>query len=182
MAGLLRSLYLSYFSKPAGLRPLYRLLCKRRRREPIRKITELGVGRAERTVRLLELCAGDDAALYTGIDLFEARRETDGPGLSLKAAHKKLAATGVKTKLIPGDPHSALARSANALADQDLIVISADLDREALAKAWFYVPRMLHDSTLVFEEAIVEGAPVLQPVSHDEVARRAAAAKGKRAA
>src|SRR5262245_32616775 len=110
MAGRLRSLYLCYFSQPKGLRPLYRLLCKRRKKQPIVRITELGVGRGERTLRILELCPANEAAVYTGIDLFEARQNGDGPGLSLKEAHKKLATTGFKTKLIPGDPYSALAR------------------------------------------------------------------------
>lgn len=182
MAGRLRSLYLCYLSQPKGLRPLYRLLCKRRKKQPIGKIVELGVGPGERTLRMLELCRPGEATTYTGIDLFEARQNGDGPGMSLKDAHKKLATTGIKTKLIPGDPYSALARGANALASQDLILISADQDRASLARAWFYVPRMLHDDTVVLEEEFVEGLPVLKPVSHDEVAKRAAAGKGRRAA
>lgn len=182
MAGRLRSLYLCYLSQPKGLRPLYRLLCKRRKKQPIGKITELGVGIAERTLRMLELCTAAEATVYTGIDLFEARQNGDGPGLSLKESHKKLATTGIKTKLIPGDPYSALARSANALGGQDLILISADQDRASLARAWFYVPRMLHDDTVVLEEELVEGSPVLKEISHDEIAKRAAASKGRRAA
>lgn len=181
MAGRLRSLYLCYFAQPKSLRPLFRLLCKRRKSSPIRKITELGVGTAERALRLLELCPAADAA-YTGVDLFEARGAADGPGLSLKEAHKKLTATGVKVRLVPGDPNSALARSANGLADQDLILIAADQDRTSLTRAWFYVPRMLHEATLVFEEVVVDGDPAWRVVSPDEIARRAAAAKGKRAA
>lgn len=182
MAGFLRGLYLCYLSKPEGLRPLYRLLCKRRKKSPVRKITELGVGTAERTLRLWELCPPTDDAVYTGIDLFEARAAADGAGLTLKDAHKKLAATGMKIRLVPGDPYSALARSANSLADQDLILIAADQDRASLARAWFYVPRMMHESTLVYEEELVEGESTWKPVPPDEIARRAAAAKGKRAA
>jgi hypothetical protein len=182
MSGLWRGLYLCYLSKPKGLRPLYRLLCKRRKKSPIGKITELGVGTAERTLRLLELCPSADDSVYTGIDLFEARTAADGPGRSLKEAHKTLAATGMKIRLVPGDPYSALARSANGLTAQDLILIAADQDRASLARAWFYVPRMLHETTLVFEEELVEGEPTWKPVSPDEIARRAAAAKGKRAA
>jgi hypothetical protein len=182
MSGLLRSLYLGYFSQPRGLRPLYRLLCKRRKRQPIRKITELGVGPGDRTLRVLELCGPTDETAYTGIDLFEARQNGDGPGLSLKEAHKKLTTTGAKVRLIPGDPNSALTRSANALADQDLILISADQDRASLARAWFYVPRMLHESTIVLEEARLDGEITLKPISHEEIRQRAAAAKGRRAA
>lgn len=182
MSGFWRGLYLCYLSKPQGLRPLYRLLCKRRKKSPIGKITELGVGTAVRTLRLLELCPPADDATYTGIDLFEARAAADGPGLSLKEAHKTLAATGMKIRLVPGDPYSALARSANGLADQDLILVAADQDRASLARAWFYFPRMMHETTLVFEEEQDGDVSTWKAVSPDEIAKRAAAAKGKRAA
>jgi hypothetical protein len=182
MAGLLRSLYLCYFSQPKCLRPLCRLLCKRGKESPVHKITEVGVGTAERALRLMELFPRSDESTYTGIDMFEARASADGPGLSLKEAHKKLSTTGMKIRLVPGDPNSALARSANTLTDQDLILIAADQDRASLARAWFYLPRMLHNSTLVFEEELVEGVSTWKPISPEEIARRAAAAKGKRAA
>jgi hypothetical protein len=178
MAGLLRSLYLSYFSKPKGFRPLYRAIRKR----PPTKIVELGIGTAERTLRMLELCEAGSETSYTGIDLFEARGEGAGPGLSLKAAHTKLAATGVKVRLVPGDPFSALARSANALSGQDLILISADQDREALARAWFYVPRMMHPGTFVLLEELVDGEPVLSQLLLVDVETLAQAPKGRRAA
>ena len=44
------------------------------------------------------------------------------------------------------------------LANTDLIIISADQDEESLAKAWFYVPRMMHAQTLVYREQFVGGA------------------------
>jgi hypothetical protein len=182
MAGRLRSLYLCYLSKPAELRPFYRLVKQQLRKQPIRKITELGLGLGERTSRMLELCGVAEETTLTGIDLFEARQNGDGPGLSLKAAHKLLAATGAKVRLVPGDPFSALARTANSLAQQDLVFIAADQDRESLAKAWFYVPRMLHEATLVCEETLVDGKRTVAVVPHDEIARRAAAGKGRRAA
>jgi len=182
MAGRLRSFYLGYLSKPKDMRPLYRLLSKRNRKDPIRKITELGVGTGERTLRMLELCGPGDDAVYTGIDLFEARQNGDGPGLSLKEAHKKLTATNIKIRLVPGDPYSALARSANGLGGQDLILISADQDRASLAKAWFYVPRMMHAGTVVWEEELVEGRRVLRLVSLEEIEKRAASSRVRRAA
>lgn len=178
MAGRLRSLYLAYFSKPKQFRPLYQLARKR----PVARITELGIGTAARTMRLLELCPGTEETHYTGIDLFEARQNGDGPGLTLKAAHSLLATTGAKVRLIPGDPMSALSRSANSLARQDLILISADQDRESLARAWFYVPRMLHETTTVFLEDPAEEGTTLRMVSHDEIAKLATPPKGKRAA
>jgi hypothetical protein len=52
-------------------------------------------------------------------------------------------------QLVPGDAFTALARTANALADTDLIVISADQDAAALDLSWFYLPRMLHAASQV---------------------------------
>lgn len=178
MAGRLRSLYLAYFSKPKQDRVLYQML----RKQPVRRITELGIGTAARTLRLLELCPGTEETHYSGIDLFEARGNGDGAGLTLKAAHSLLATTGAKVRLIPGDPLSALSRSANSLARQDLILISADQDRESLAKAWFYVPRMLHETTAVFLEEPGEEATTLRRLTHEEIARLATPPKGRRAA
>jgi hypothetical protein len=178
MAGLFRSLYLSYLSKPKGYRSLYRAV----RRRPPTKIVELGIGTAERTLRLFEMCEAGAETSYTGIDLFEARGEGAAPGMSLKAAHTKLAATGVKVRLVPGDPFSALSRSANALTGQDLILISADQDRESLARAWFYVPRMMHPGTLVLLEELANGEPMLSQLLLVDIETLAQAPKGRRAA
>jgi len=166
MAGFFRSLYLRYFSQPKADRAIYKLLKK----QPMRKILELGIGTGERTLRVLEHCPASDETSYTGIDMFEARQNGDGAGLSLKAAHKLLSASGAKVRLVPGDPFSALSRSANAIGKQDLIVISADQDRESLAKAWFYVPRMLGETTVVLLEDKVDGISTLRTVPHDEIA------------
>ncbi|MCE9605613.1 MAG: class I SAM-dependent methyltransferase [Planctomycetia bacterium] len=179
MAGFLRSLYLRYFSQPKADRAVYKLLKK----QPVRKFLELGIGTGERTLRVLEHCPASDETSYTGIDLFEARQNGDGAGLSLKAAHKLLAASGAKVRLVPGDPFGALSRSANAIGKQDLVIISADQDRESLAKAWFYVPRMLHETTTVLLEEKSEGVSSLRTVSHDEIAKLAQPpGKGRRAA
>lgn len=178
MAGRLRSWYLCYWSKPKGLRPLYKLLRKQR----IRRIVELGIGSAERTLRMLELCPATEETSYAGIDLFEARENGDGAGMPLKQAHKLLATTGAKTRLIPGDPYSALARAANSLARQDLVLISADQDAESLARAWFYVPRMLHASTVVLRETRGEDGPVLTRLTPEEIAKLAQSPRGRRAA
>ena len=60
-------------------------------------------------------------------------------------------------QLAPGDPHLALARTANALAGTDLLVVGADQDPEAMARAWSFVPRMIHDQSLIFREEAVPG-------------------------
>jgi hypothetical protein len=145
----LRNAYLCYFSQPVADRALYQLLRKRQ----VMSIVEIGVGNMLRTKRLLEVAAQKTALeqiKYAGMDLFEARAAST-PGLSLKQAHKELKPIGVKVQLVPGDPLSALARCANGLARTDLIVISAG-SVDAMAKAWFYLPRMLHDGSQVFLE------------------------------
>ena len=67
-------------------------------------------------------------------------------------------------------------RAANSLGQFDLVVISARLDPRSLAPAWFYVPRLLHDSTRVFQERLLPGGrPSLQLVGSDEIGTLAAA-------
>ena len=87
---------------------------------------------------------------YTGIDLFEARDPSQGPGLALRQAHRLLAQTGARIRLAPGDAFTGVAQVANALAGTDLIVISGCQDRELVDRAWFYFPRMSHQHTAVF--------------------------------
>jgi hypothetical protein len=147
---MLRYLYLAWFSQPALDRPIYKLL----RQRPIRSIVELGIGHGVRTRRLLEVAAMRRSAeplRYAGIDLFEAR-DAATPGLALKQAYALLKDDKVKLQLVPGDPLSALARAANGLADTDLLLISADQQGDSLLQAWRYVPRMLHENSLVYLE------------------------------
>lgn len=162
-----KSAYLSFFSKPAHERSLYRLINKHHPKS----IVEVGVGKAIRATRMIQLAsrfADNEKVCYTGIDLFEAR-EVVGSGLPLKEAHRVLKAAGARVKLIPGDPLSALSRSANALQGTDLLVVSADQDADSLKQAWFYVPRMLKDDSLVvIEESSAAGAS-LQVVTSDVI-------------
>jgi hypothetical protein len=119
---------------------------------------------------------------FTGTDPFESRGPADGPGLSLKKAHRVLSATGVRTRLIPGDPFSALAVTANTLRPFDLVVISGHVDPVSLAKTWFYFPRMLHETTQIFRERILPGGRTeVARVDLEEVDALAKAA-GRRAA
>lgn len=113
---------------------------------------------------------------YTGIDLFEDRTATDGPGMPLKAAHRLLKATGARIQLVPGDPHTALSRAANALGGTELVVISAGHDPKSLAQAWFYLPRMLREGSQVLVEQAQgpEGRPVVRAVREERVAELAA--------
>ena len=165
----LRFLYLSHFSKPASDRAVYRAI----RNGPIQRIVELGIGTGQRASRMIELAALQSSpgqVRYTGIDLFEARTPSDGRGLTLKAAHR--------------DPFSALARAANNLGGSQLVIISAGHDPDSLARAWFYVPRMLSEGShvLIEEPSGPEGEVSLRRLTPDEIDRLADAATLRRAA
>ncbi len=154
LATVVRYLYLSYLSKPAGDRILFRAL----RRHRVRKILEIGIGTTDRTlrmVRLAERLAAGDTVRYSAVDLFEARPKTV-EALSLKEAHRLLKTTTAHSQLIPGEPAPALSRTANSLPGLDLVLISAAHDEASLAGAWFYLPRMLHDGSVVLRETAGE--------------------------
>lgn len=182
IASRLKCLYLAYFSRPACDRGLYRAMA----RSKTRRILEIGLGDATRAQRLIAVAhrySGGEAIRYTAIDLFEAR-PANAPGLQLKQAHKLLKATGAQVQLIPGDPASALARSANALQNTDLVLIAGGHGETQMAGAWFYLPRMLHPGSAVYVESCHGdgGLPVLTRLSPSEIESRATAARRRRAA
>lgn len=147
---LIRSTWLLYFSQPAPDRFLYKAV----KGKSIKSVVEIGIGNGLRTQRVLEVLAWNGANLplkYTGVDLFEARPQSQ-PGLALKQAFHDLRRPDVQVKLVPGDPYDALVRAANGLAGTDLLIISADQDRASLERAWTYMPRMLHAGSLIFQE------------------------------
>lgn len=151
-ASRLKCLYLSYFSQPVGDRQLFRILKQLRPR----KILELGIGDASRAGRLLSVAqrySPGDELRYVAVDLFEARPTTATSRLSLKQAHALFKASGVRVQLVPGDPYAALSRIANSVRENDLVLVSADQDSAALEKAWFYLPRMLHERSMVLRQS-----------------------------
>jgi hypothetical protein len=171
---LLHNLWLLYFSKPAADRPLYKAL----RARPVRSIVELGVGLPLRTPRLLRLASGKtrgEPIRYCGIDLFEARPGGQPP-LSLKQAFAALQSPTVRVQLVPGDPHSALKRVANSLTGTDLLLIAADQDRDSLAHAWTWMPRMLTATSLIFVEqpAAPPATSVWKPLTLADIQKLAA--------
>jgi hypothetical protein len=179
----LKYLYLSYLSKPAGDRVLYRAIGRRK----VRKILEIGMGPSRRTLRMIDLAgrvSRGESVRYAAIDLFETRPPESSPGLPLKETHKLLKSTRAHVQLIPGDPASALSRSANALANMDLVIISADYDEASLAEAWFYLPRMLHANSAVYIESktTATGMPQLTPLAAADITRRAQPRRARRAA
>jgi len=177
-----RTFYLSYLSNPSGDRLIYRTIARRR----VQRILEVGVGVGQRASRMIEM-AGRFCPVaevrYVGIDQFEARSAMDGPGVTLKMAHRLLHATGARVQLIPGDPWAALSRTANSLGPVDLMVVSGRLDPRQLARAWFYVPRLLHERSVVLLEKLLPGGQSsLRLLPGDEIETLAAVAAGRRAA
>jgi len=163
--------YLAYFSKPAGRRQLFRIV----RRQPIRTIVQIGMhdlGLVENLLWVASQSPNDGPLRFIGIDLFEMRGDDETP-LGLKEAHQTLQNRGARVKLVPGDPHSALSRNANSLGDTDLILVSSNVDRESMGRAWFYIPRMRHEQSLVLRqtgEGLKEG---YEQVGRSEVDRLA---------
>jgi hypothetical protein len=176
----LKSFFLSRFAKPTGDRGLDRVL----RSGASRRIVEIGVGDGQRAKQILQLAvrlANGEPVSYTGIDLFESRSDRDG--LDLKQAYKLLRPTGARVQLVPGEPFSALAQVANCLQRTDLLIISADISADAMKRAWFYVPRMLHATSQIFQEVPGEepDSVTLAPLSVAEVQSRAALPKRRAA-
>ena len=173
----LRTAYLSYFSSPASDRLIYQTI----RRQKVCSILECGIGIGQRTVRMIEMArlASPGAEIrYAGIDRFEGRTAADGPGVSLKMAHRLLSGAHAKVRLIPGDAATALAQVANTLSNTDLVVISARQNTPALATAWYYLPRILHPGTEVLLETSCPGdLNKVRRIPLHEIATFAAAAR-----
>ncbi|MGD9722424.1 MAG: hypothetical protein AB7O59_13045 [Pirellulales bacterium] len=178
----LRYLYLAYLSKPVGDRIVYRAI----RKVAARRILEIGIGSADRTVRMVKLAqngAGAGPVRYAAIDLFEGRSADMPPGLSLKETHRLLAPCQAQVQLIPGTAGDALQRAANSLANMDLVIISAEHDTATIGGGWFYVPRMLHANSRVYLETRgAEGQRMLRLMSPAEIGRLAAECRPRRAA
>ena len=177
-----RLFYLTYLSRPAGDRLIYRAIARNR----AKRVLEIGIGSAARACRMVETMRRTnhgEVVRYCGIDLFELSHGQNSTGLSLKATHCKLKPTGARVRLVPGDPYSALAAMANTIGVCDVIVVAAGHDADSLARAWFYVPRLLHSTTKVFAGQIDGGkTPIFELLSHDEIRRRAQAGMPRRTA
>ena len=165
----LKILHLLYLSKPTADRLVYRGI---RRFRP-RKIAEVGIGTAVRSLRMIALACQFQAAdevHFTGIDRFEDRPADRGPGISLRDAHRTLKASGARIQLVPGGPGEGLSRAANAMGKLDLLLLAPGPDAQDLAEAWFYVPRLLHSQSLVFlETAPADGPATIRLVEHEEI-------------
>ncbi len=175
----LQYLSLRYFSRPQHQRQIYRQIAQRK----IRSIVEIGISDGTRALQMLKVALRRTSAedlRYTGIDLFEAGDHAST--ISLKEAHRILRPAGVRLQLIPGDPFSALARSANSLANTDLLLINEPCDAASLEQSWFFMPRMLHAGSLILREETGGAQTVYQTISVAAVESMAAARPVRRAA
>jgi hypothetical protein len=180
-ANWFRYAYLAYASRPKNTRQLYRLI----KRHRVRRIVEVGVSDvlvASSLVEVAQRFAGDQKVTYSGLDWFDARPSTM-PRLTLKDAHRALHATGASVRLVPGAPAASLAGVANSHQNSDLILISSNVSSDELHAAWFYVPRMLHQHSVVLrEKSSSSGEHSFEWLSLSQIAEWAGRAGGRRAA
>ena len=180
MSGLnsLRLFHLLYISKPAADRLVYKQI----RGQKACRVVELGIGTGERAVRMIQALSDfhDVKEIhFTGVDLFEARTAA---GISLREAHRLLKSTGARIQLAPGTAGEALSRVANGLTQVDALVVSAHIAAEHLAQAWFYIPRMIHAKTQIFQETLsATGATSMRLLESAEIARLSAVGQRKAA-
>ncbi|MEN6458494.1 MAG: hypothetical protein ABFC63_06145 [Thermoguttaceae bacterium] len=181
----LRLFHRCYLSKPSADRTIYRAI----RREGLHRIVELGIGDGRRALRMIEVAQSarsPEQVFYVGIDPFEggsADSGTGSQGLTLKAAYQRLRATGARIQLLPGNPADSLVRAANSLGKVDLLIVPAELDSPMHARVWLFVPRMLHEQSLVVSRrALDDGNTAVRLMTRSEVDARAAAGVTRRAA
>lgn len=181
MLGRLRRIYLTHFSRPACDRELYRVAAT----GVIRRVLAIGLGSPERWLRVLELAQAQLPGTrleFAATDVFEDRTAAMTTGLTLKETYRRFSPLA-RLRLAPGEPYEALRGCANAWGEFDLAVIAHGIDANSLARAWLYVPRMLHSKTRVFWERSSEGgAPQLNEVTRSEIDRLARPSRTRRAA
>jgi hypothetical protein len=184
-ANWFRYAQLAHLSRPKANRQLYRLV----KRDCICRIVEVGISDLSRAVAMIEVAqrfAGDKKVWYTGIDLFDAR-QPGSAALPMKQTYRTLRATDANVRLVPGTPASSLAAAANAHQNTDLVLIGPHVKETDLDGAWFYVPRMLNEtSTVLTERRTAEGQSTFTSLTRTQIAewacQRANGGSVKRAA
>lgn len=167
--GVFRRLWLTRFSKPAGERPIYRVILGSKPH----RILELGLGTLKRSERVLKVArsVGDGGLHYVGLDRFEGRLPSDPPGVTLKQAHQRLHALA-KVQLVPGNADGSLSRLCNHLGVFDLVLVSADNDQRHLDRSWFFIQRLINAQTTVLVEGDAGAWKRIEKSRIDELAAR----------
>lgn len=168
-----------------GGEPAERQLFRVVKRNHVCRVVEFGVDSVERSSRMMELVArhapDGTVAQYTGFDAFEERPADEEP-LSLIAAHRQLAQSGVAVRLTPGGPVGGVASEANSLPDTDLVLISARLSDANLEPLWFYLPRMCHPGTIALRGRVEDAGVAWDEIPTEEISRLGRRDRGARAA
>ena len=149
------SFYLTHFSKPVGHRAIYRHI----QSEHPRKVLEIGIQRAERTLTMLQMllkyCGEKSDVHYCCIDPFESRTSTDGPGLSLRKTHRLISQFGIKSRLLPAMPESAVRQlHLNRLIEKVDLAIFATPDMSWLPGSITALGELIHESAGIFYGAL----------------------------
>lgn len=180
-ANWFRYAYLAHFASPKGNRQLFRAI----KREQVCRIVEIGIGdldRAETLIQVAQRFAGDKKVWYTGFDMFEAR-PTGQAAIALKEAYCRLRATDANIRLVPGVPRMSLPSAANAHQNTDMVILGASFGEVDIQGGWHYVPRMLHERSVVLSERrTTDGQVSFTPISRSQIAEWAARDSGRRAA
>ena len=180
-ANWLRYARLAFFSRPQGNRQLYRLV----KRDQICRIVEIGISDLSRAISMIQVAqryAGEKKVCYTALDSFDAR-PSDMEPLPLMETYRILRATEANVRLLPGAPAATLAAAANAHQNTDLILIGPGVSETDLNGAWFYVPRMLNEtSTVLSEDRTVAGESSFTALTRSQIAEWACQKPKSRAA
>ncbi len=146
-----QTFYLTHFSKPVSHRAIYRYI----QSDHPRKVLEIGIQRAERTQTLMQMllkyCGEKSDVHYCCIDPFEARTPVDGPGLSLRKAHRLISQFGVKSRLVPSAPAGAVRQlHLNRLIEKVDLAVIAMPDVTWLPACLNSLGELIHQSAGIF--------------------------------
>ena len=146
-----QTFYLTHFSKPASHRAIYRYI----QSEHPRKVLEIGIQRAERTMTLLPMllkyCGEKSDVHYCCVDPFESRTPADGPGLSLRKAHRLISQFEIKSRLVPSSPVSAVKQlHLNRLIEKVDLVVIATPETQWLSSCMTSLRELIHESAGIF--------------------------------
>lgn len=119
-----QTFYLTHFSEPKDEQILYRHIKQHRPHV----LLECGIQRGERMLNMLRLArkvsTNRDDLEYVCTDPFEGRTEEDGPGLSLRKAHKLLSKMGIRHRCIPAPAETGVALISRSVKNVDLLVLA----------------------------------------------------------
>lgn len=147
-----QALYLTHFSTPVDERAIYRRI----RKNVPQQIVECGIQRGERMGRMLRLLKyvspKTDSFTYVCTDPFEGRTEIDGPGLSLRKAHKLLSQLELRHRCIPAPSEMGIIQLSRSVKDVDFLVIAMP-ELDWLGRRGALLAATLADQAVIFLKA-----------------------------